>query len=416
MQMSMLQLAYDDEKVQFFSSIFDSVLHYTGDSVIIGGDLNLTFTAEERVGGTAGAAETRVARMVKDRIRDCGLLDTWEGRQGHTWRRGRLLSRFDRVIVRLPDYRVRRVTTSWTLTRSDHAAVTVELEHSRKMRKHNEHVKLCNEVVKNTKTLLELREYVQAQMETAVNMDPHMKLEFLKMTIRTKALEIMARCRKMQNERLKELELEICTNTKLLADHADADSQVILLTLLNKDKIEVDEILQEQGKQLAHKAKTRWFNEGERSNKYFLNLLKRNGERNEMSQLATPDRLLEEADDIRAEVKAYYTQLYNNGAETCIDDTFLNAMFTIEEEFQHNIDAPITLEELWLALKPVRPTTPGPDGISNAYLKKLWDIMGPVILAAWNFSIESDQLAPSHRTSLLRLIPKAGKDVLQLKN
>jgi hypothetical protein len=76
-------------------------------------------------------------------------------------------------------------------------------------------------------------------------------------------------------------------------------------------------------------------------------------------------------------------------------------MFTIEEDAQQNIDAPITLEELWLALKPVRPTTPGPDGISNAYLKKLWDIMGPVILAAWNFSIEIDQLAPSHRMSLL---------------
>ncbi len=85
-------IGYDDKKMHFFSSIFDRVLQYTGDSVILGGDLNLTFTVHERVGGVASAAEVRVASMVKDRIQECGLLDTWEGRQGHTWHRGKLLS------------------------------------------------------------------------------------------------------------------------------------------------------------------------------------------------------------------------------------------------------------------------------------------------------------------------------------
>jgi hypothetical protein len=46
-----------------------------------------------------------------------------------------------------------------------------------------------------------------------------------------------------------------------------------------------DKTLQRQGESLSMKAKTRWYNEGERSNKYFLNLLKRNHESSRMSKL-----------------------------------------------------------------------------------------------------------------------------------
>jgi Reverse transcriptase (RNA-dependent DNA polymerase) len=91
-------------------------------------------------------------------------------------------------------------------------------------------------------------------------------------------------------------------------------------------------------------------------------------------------------------------------------------MFTVEEARTQNIAAPITMEELWAALKSVRATTPGPDSISNTYIKKLWGIMGPVILAAWHYSLQIEELCPSHKTSLLQLIPKPGKDTLQLKN
>ncbi len=78
--------------------------------------------------------------------------------------------------------------------------------------------------------------------------------------------------------------------------------------------------------------------------------------------------------------------------------------------------APITIGELWQTLKPTRATTPGPDGMSNTYLKRLWDIIGPLILYVWNYSLANGILPPSHCTSLLRLIPKVGKDLKEIKN
>ncbi len=277
-------------------------------------------------------------------------------------------------------------------------------------------MKLCNGVVTNPHHLAELRAYVREQMAYATGMDPHMRLDFFKMTVRTKALQLMAQKRKQQNLRLAELELDIGTNTALLATHTDQDSRDILMNNLERDKLEVEGILQEQGSDLAHKARTMWYNEGEKSNKYFLNLLKRNGERNEMGCLVKGNDVIDTAAGIRAEVTEYYSQIYNNGMEITVDGDFLTHMFEVDNEHQQSIAAPITLEELWAALKSVRATTPGPDGISNMYLKRLWDIAGPLVLEAWNYSLATNNLAPSHKTSLLRLIPKAGKDITQLKN
>ena len=86
-------------------------------------------------------------------------------------------------------------------------------------------------------------------------------------------------------------------------------------------------------------------------------------------------------------------------------------MFTVQQHFQDNIHAPITLGEMWDTIKSMRTTTPGPDGISNLYIKKLWNTFGPIILDAWNYSITTNNLPPSHKTSLLRLIPKRDKDI-----
>jgi len=106
--------------------------------------------------------------------------------------------------------------------------------------------------------------------------------------------------------------------------------------------------------------------------------------------------------DIRKGVTEFYTELYNNGNNIEIDNDFLTEMFTVQQHFQDNIHAPITLDEMWNTITSIRATTPGPDDISNLYIKKLWNILGPIILDAWNYSIATNNLPPSHKTSLLR--------------
>jgi hypothetical protein len=75
------------------------------------------------------------------------------------------------------------------------------------------------------------------------------------------------------------------------------------------------------------KAKARWYNEGERSNKYFLNLLKRNNESSKMSKLNING--IVSTTEIRKGVTEFYTELYNNSNNIDIDIDFLNEMFTV---------------------------------------------------------------------------------------
>jgi hypothetical protein len=76
---------------------------------------------------------------------------------------------------------------------------------------------------------------------------------------------------------------------------------------------------------------------------------------------------------IRQAVTDFYRDLYNmDQTNLGVDENFFNEMFTVEPADNTNINAPVTLEELWKTLKPTKATTPGPDGLSNLYLKKLW--------------------------------------------
>jgi hypothetical protein len=193
-------------------------------------------------------AETAVAQLIIDYTRDQNLSDAWAGRNGFTWRRKKKMSKLDRIFYRLDDYDLVSTTTNWSFTDSDHAAVITTLQHVSRPRRRNQHVKLDNSVVNDSNSLNELKEYLTEQLVSAHGMTPQVKLEFAKMTIRTKALEIMARNRVRLEGRLDVIENEIQNYTRLLARHADADSQEVIVTELEVLNTERNNLLTEQGR------------------------------------------------------------------------------------------------------------------------------------------------------------------------
>ena len=46
----------------------------------------------------------------------------------------------------------------------------------------------------------------------------------------------------------------------------------------------------------------------------------------------------------------------------------------------------------------------------------MWPLFGKILVDAWNFSLETGNLPPSHKLSFLKLIPKIGKDLKKLTN
>jgi hypothetical protein len=409
---------YSNEKRLFFEEVCNFIENSPNWSVILAGDFNLTFSEVDRHNRNACAEERNIATDVKENLDQLGMIDTWQGRKGMTWRRGATMSRLDRIYARLNSFRLINVRTNWTFSDSDHALVQATFVSLNK-KLNGPRVKNLNpQVVLDPDKLMQLRQYLVEQLEQmGHNANPHLKLEFAKVTIRTKALELGKRILTEEMTTLKMLDEDIKLHERLLSEVTDATEESEIMLHLERQLNEKNRILNEQGKHLAWKAKTKWYNDGEKSNKYFLNLLKANAINNEMTSLRVDNGLVTEQNEINSIVNAYYRKLYNNDTMNIVDDEeFLNEMFSLDSEEANRVNAPIKLAELWTCLKPLKDTAPGPDGISHIYLKKLWDIIGPLILDAWHYSIDQEKLPPSHERSYLRLIPKIGKDTTLLKN
>ena len=157
--------------------------------------------------------------------------------------------------------------------------------------------------------------------QVPVHWNPHMKLEFLKMVIRTVATEIDGKLRKDRNEKLKWVNSEIQDLMEVLQepDINDQDEKRIKTKLQDFFTIR-DSILDEQGEELASKAKSKWYNEGERSNKYFLNILKRKAQKREISELRINDQIVTNPTKINEEIVKFYNTLYNQNLKEPIND------------------------------------------------------------------------------------------------
>ena len=104
--------------------------------------------------------------------------------------------------------------------------------------------------------------------------NPHQKLEFMKCMIRSIYIEDTQKINKRKNFEREIMRKEIeYLNLKLELETNNDRREIIackLDILQGKLKIEQDKI----AKEIAEKIKTKWYNEGERSTKYFLNQLK----------------------------------------------------------------------------------------------------------------------------------------------
>jgi len=408
---------FNADKFDFFTDAFNTISNYDCD-VLLAGDMNITLRHSDRHCRGVTDAEVQIAEHFTDFTNVLNLTDVWHGKNGYTWQKGKIQSKLDRILYRLTRHNMRALKTDWTIIKSDHAAVIAQFEHCERTVYKSSHVKLDNDILKNPEMLNELRSYLIMQLNDAHARDfnPHTKLEFAKMTIRTKALDLIAKNKKKVNVRLVELNKDINNNMRLMALQTNANIQDMLMRETEQLKLERDNLLDKQGQKLASLAKTKWYNEGEKSNKYFLNMLKRQQSRSEMDCLIINGIETKDPKQISEHVQRFYQELYNHNRSTEIDPAFLNEMFVVDAYQNDTVNTEITLHELWQTLRTLKATTPGPDGISNSYIKKMFDILGPLIVDAWKYSLVQNKLMASHQKSLLRLIPKPGKDKRELKN
>ena len=272
--------AHNKDKLAFFKSMrteIDKLRHkYPDAKTIISGDFNTTFKDKERCGTIRSNAEMNIANKINSYFNDLNLIDCWESDSLNqmTWRHGEKMSRLDRIQWSSElEANILKVETDWTYTQSDHCVVIVKLG-SNARKAHDKIVRIdtlfMSNVLLKHKFLSELSTRIEQIKDT--NMNPHQKLEFLKMTIRSLAIEIAPNHRKERENEMNTLRRETCFSQNALETATSDSFRTLATTKMDEIICKRDKLLDDLGEFICNRLKSRWFQEGEKGTKYFLNM------------------------------------------------------------------------------------------------------------------------------------------------
>ena len=419
---------HNGEKIDFFEKIkeeIDSLIDkYEEAKVIIMGDYNTTFNDLERLGTSRTKGEINIANKINQIMEDLHLRDCWEGASNNsmTWRHGMKMSRLDRIQwSRDLDLKVKSIETDWSYTQSDHCAVVVKLGQPIR-RTYDKIVRIdtffMNNALLKHKFITELNFKMDQTHET--NMNPHQKLEYLKMSIRSTALEIAANYKKERNIEMDNLRKDMKFWQTSVENAVDDTFRSLATSKLDELICKRDKMLDSLGEFICNRMKSKWYQEGEKGTKYFLNIQKSKGKKAEIQSLTTNNGEVDQPDEIDKMVEEFYKKLYEKGDSTSNNrgalTTFLQNLEKPSITNIADISNPLTLQDLRNTINSCKDSSPGPDGIPYSLIKLTWSWFGPILLDSWNYASKTGNLTHSHENSYLKLLPKEGKDLKHLKN
>ena len=139
---------------------------------------------------------------------------------------------------------------------------------------------------------------------------------------------------------------------------------------------------EKQSAKRAFRAKAKWFEQGEKSNKYFMNLNKRYKKQKVIESIVCDDITYSGQDRVASGIVGFYKKLYSSSNSIEVgdeDDDFYEQCPRLSDQSREMMDSDITDLELLAALRSCGESCPGSNGIPYSVFKKLWVMVGPYI-------------------------------------
>ena len=186
----------DNNKLEFFRALTDIISNLCADfncnDIILGGDLNVVFSQEEVKNRLFSPNEQRIARSVRQMFHNLNLKDGWDeaSKREFTWTSNRTgqpsFSTLDRILY-TDGLKLHYKTTDWSLCLSDHAAVIATFKKSFSTRNNSAlPPRLDPRILLDQEGKREMDVAFRDLVNQALpNWNPHVRLEYLKMSIRT---------------------------------------------------------------------------------------------------------------------------------------------------------------------------------------------------------------------------------------
>ena len=414
--------------IELVEALSDLKLEYDCERVIFAGDLNVVFSKREVKNRAYPTNEQNLAKNLKSIFSAAELTDGWYEdsiESKFTWHATRnnqqYFSTLDRVLFGKTQLNLLSKEVDWSVSISDHAAVLARFGYPVSA-KRSHILRLDSGLLKDQEAVeIMNREFRELIAQKSDDWNPHQTLEFVKLSIRTAVMASIGQSRrkyKLEEERVNDnINNYIEKLATLPDDHHDRP--VVEALLVDQRNVKRD-LVNKIGTKLQQRCSRKWYNEGELSNKYFFNLLNRKVS-DEITSLEINGSVTNRPEVIKTEIVNFYRNLYETNRDDIndnltTDESFFSELNRVDDGNAANVVKRITTEELTSVLQNCSDSAPGPDGIPYSILKHFWADFCPVLIKAWEYSLEIKQLPPSHKQSYLRLIPKAGKDLQKIGN
>ena len=162
---------------------------------------------------------------------------------------------------------------------------------------------------------------------------------------------------------------------------------------------------------------------GEKPSKYFLQLENSNYINKTIKELELEDgSSIRKQEEILSEVRSFYNKLYSEKKRsepllTSMQNLDISDLAKVPPELKNSLVGELTLEELTASLNQSKNNkSPGLDGFPVEFYKAFWNLLGPLLLRALNFSFANNSLSNSQKQGLITCIPKGTKARKFLKN
>ena len=286
----------------------------------------------------------------------------------------------------------------------------------------SEYIELVNSTIKNTVYQYAIPVYNEEYLSDSNNYEnidftirESLFYETLLMLIRGETVQYCKR--KARTRRSKEKELLF--NVQSAQTAFDQDKCDEKMHVLQKAKEDLEEHRKPYIEGLIVRSRTQWHEEGEKSSKYFLSLEKRNASKKSIQLIENEGKTITNSRAILSLFTHALREKYNDQGHIEPNVNFIrrNLSEVLTENEKNALDEHLTFQELTTALGCMKKgRTPGSNGFSVDFFRCFWQTLGVFLHRACISSFSEGTTLPTHRESLITLIPKSGRPSNSLKS
>jgi exonuclease III len=273
---------------QMYTKVLEVQAEYPDHITLCAGDMNVCLSSNDSLNRIGSQNENLLSDVIRNNNKVAQLSDAYRSvhaEEGYTWKRGIIYSRLDYIFVSNSIVsKISGASIDWAFESSDHASVKIDFTFEEEPVRGPGIVKVNTKILDDPAVVLQIGTAIEEMMsQTDDSWNPHARLEFLKVAIRSVFSLKVSEMRKVVNEEIRETEEELnqMENLKLRVltkpDISQEEKSTRVDTVekaATSLKSKLTQLRKKFSDTMAFVSRAKWFEYGEKSNKFFLNLVR----------------------------------------------------------------------------------------------------------------------------------------------